>query len=329
MGWTELKYRFPGDAPTLQQLRASLLQSTELPESVVVASPDGTQSETLRLYDPANGQQLFTVSRDPDAAVIAVEFSPFQGGLAHDYIFRALNTELTRRNALEHGLDSADAHPLRPLQPSWLDRPWPKLSTSRKLISRATGIILITLILIASPFFVLWGVVRDASRSPSKSKGSGDGGGGHQPTAEEWDFSDGEAPARDSVGATDAQPTLTRAAEALSFQEHLSRLFEFVRSIPGCPTWSRVLVAENLGDDDNLELLQSPVDYANRFSELLAYRPWVNLHAAGLWRQALIVSVVAARDARSRPTPASVQLSGPEARIAALPDWNLELRRKA
>jgi hypothetical protein len=107
--------------------------------------------------------------------------------------------------------------------------------------------------------------------------------------------------------------------------EHLERLLVFLRSMPGCPSWSRVLVGEDLTAAADFDRLASPGEYASRFSQLLHSRPWLNLHAKGCWRQALVVSVEMARDVRPSVTAASVQLSGPEQRIEDLPGWDLEL----
>jgi hypothetical protein len=135
-----------------------------------------------------------------------------------------------------------------------------------------------------------------------------------------------ERPLDDSLDAAVKQLAAYRAAPMSLLDRHLSRLFRFIKRMPGCPTWSDVLLAENIRDNDNFDSLLSPAAYTERFAQLLASRPWVNLHAVGLLQRTLVVSIEASGDARPRETDASVQLSGPENRVTAETGWKLALR---
>lgn len=103
-----------------------------------------------------------------------------------------------------------------------------------------------------------------------------------------------------------------------SFHVHLLRLEAFARRIPGAPQWTSVLVSEaplTAGHATvrvERRFLKAPLEYALEFQVLLARGyPWINLHAAGLLGDELLVEVDHAAlghlGCRS-----SVNLAGPE-----------------
>jgi hypothetical protein len=103
---------------------------------------------------------------------------------------------------------------------------------------------------------------------------------------------------------------------------HVSRLSRFLKRQPFCPVWSGILMADDIRVSGPFDSLVAPREYAERFRLLLTSRPWVNLHAVGILKGQLVVSVVAPA-AASGARIASVQLSGPDARVRANPGWQL------
>ncbi|CAK0778495.1 hypothetical protein CCP4SC76_6610001 [Gammaproteobacteria bacterium] len=134
-----------------------------------------------------------------------------------------------------------------------------------------------------------------------------------------------ERPLDDSISVAIAELDAYRAAPLSPLDRHLARLCRFIKRLAGCPEWSDVLVAENLAFPIGLEGLVSPTAFTERFNTLLVTCSWVNLHAVGLIRHHLVVSVETPSYRGAPSNPASIQLSGPESRVADLPGWELGL----
>jgi hypothetical protein len=117
-----------------------------------------------------------------------------------------------------------------------------------------------------------------------------------------------------------------------SFHVHLLRLEGFARRISGAPRWTSVVVSGaplTIGHvmvKTERDTFKSPREYALEFEGLLARGyPWINLHAAGLLGDSLIVEVDHAAlghlGCRS-----SVNLSGPEVATTRIAGWQLRDR---
>lgn len=132
-----------------------------------------------------------------------------------------------------------------------------------------------------------------------------------------------ERPLGKSLVAATAELDAYRGNPRTQLDRHLARLARFIARLPGCPEWSDVLLGENLSPDASRKELATPSAYAARFNELLATCSWINLQAAGLVQQHLVVSVESSRPHGSAECLASVQLAGPEASIAARSGWAL------
>ena len=122
---------------------------------------------------------------------------------------------------------------------------------------------------------------------------------------------------------------------------HLQRLITSIQTLPKAPTtWSKIMVVD---DRDILHTfglppfrhiprwaLHSPEDFAAKFDEYLRVGySWINLNAAGLWDDVLIVILERPNLANSasagKPELVSVNLSGP-ATLDGQPEWNLTRR---
>lgn len=124
------------------------------------------------------------------------------------------------------------------------------------------------------------------------------------------------------LAAIPVSPTTT-------FFTHLLRLEANTRLIPGCPGWRAVLLTDvplALGPPVVVEssVLRSPRDYAHQF-ELLLTRgfPWINMCAAGVLRDTLLVEVEHA-PVGHRGSNSCVNLSGPASAVRARPGWSLD-----
>ena len=132
-----------------------------------------------------------------------------------------------------------------------------------------------------------------------------------------------EQPLDDSIVSAIRQLAAHRAASPPLIDRHLRRLFRFLKRLPGCPNWSGVLIGHGVPPIGPFGDLSNPAEYADEFEAQVATRSWVNLHAVGILRDCLVVSVEL--PAQSSPTSgASVQLSGPEVAVARQAGWKLD-----
>ena len=114
-----------------------------------------------------------------------------------------------------------------------------------------------------------------------------------------------------------------------SFFVHLLRLEAITRLIPGCPSWASVLVSDaalTAGEPLVVEssVLHSPREYAHQFDTMLTRGfPWINMCAAGVLRDALLVEIEHAPIGH-RGKSTAVNLSGPANAVIVRPRWSLE-----
>jgi hypothetical protein len=121
---------------------------------------------------------------------------------------------------------------------------------------------------------------------------------------------------------------------------HLQRLTTNIRTLPEAPTtWSKILLVEDrdimhtTGQPPFMHIprwaLRTPEDFAAKFDEYLRVGyTWINLHAAGLLDDVLIVILERpnkpSATAAGKPELVSVNLSGPASlRLDGPPEWKL------